>query len=382
MARVSNKQKQRNLIQGISYLVSGGIGAGVFGIPYVIAQVGVSVGLLYMLVVGLLMIGFNLLVGEILVRTRRHYHMVGLAKKYLGTVGKFTMVFIMYTMSFGVLIAYIIGEGAILAALFGGSSFVWSLIFFIIASILVYLGVRTVRMVEMIVTVAIISIVILMAGLSVPHFEVSHFLYSNLAKLILPYGVLLFAFSSATTLPEVELLFTKQNANFRRAVVAAGLIVMCIYALFAVTVVGVTGLNTTEVATVGLENALGRYAFIIGNVFALVAMGNAFVVGGLALKDSFTWDFRASRVAATLTALGIPLIFFLAGLRSFIEVIDLIGGVFVSTEMILVIIIYWRAKQIGDLPPGRFKLHHTLFLALLLLIALVLGAVYSVFKIF
>jgi len=70
------------------------------------------------------------------------------------------------------------------------------------------------------------------------------------------------------------------------------------------------------------------------------------------------------------------------GLRQFIEVLDIVGGVFVSTEMLLLIVIYWRAKQIGDLDVGKYKLHHVVLLAGVLVVALTIGAIYSVINIF
>jgi amino acid permease len=45
------------------------IGAGILGIPYVVAQVGLKVGIAYILVLGLVMLLLNLMLGEIAVRT-------------------------------------------------------------------------------------------------------------------------------------------------------------------------------------------------------------------------------------------------------------------------------------------------------------------------
>ena len=73
---------------------------------------------------------------------------------------------------------------------------------------------------------------------------------------------------------------------------------------------------------------------------------------------------------------------FLLGVRHFIVAIDIVGGVFISLEMLLMLLIYWRAKQRKDWEPGKYRLHHTTFLAIVLLLALSIGAVYSVIKLF
>jgi hypothetical protein len=61
---------------------------------------------------------------------------------------------------------------------------------------------------------------------------------------------------------------------------------------------------------------------------------------------------------------------------------DFVGGVFISLTMFLVILIYWRAKQKGDLPVGKYRLHHTTLLIALLVLALTGGALYSIIKLF
>ena len=77
-----------------------------------------------------------------------------------------------------------------------------------------------------------------------------------------------------------------------------------------------------------------------------------------------------------------PFVIFLLGVRHFIAAIDVIGGVFVSLEMLLLLLIYWRAKQLGHWQPGKYRLHHTALIGATLLLALLIGVVYSVGKLF
>src|SRR3989339_1430069 len=64
------------------------IGAGILGIPYVVAQVGLKIGLLYILVLGAVMLALNLMLGDIAVRTKEKLQICGLAGKYLGNWAK------------------------------------------------------------------------------------------------------------------------------------------------------------------------------------------------------------------------------------------------------------------------------------------------------
>jgi len=90
------------------------VGAGILGIPYVIAQAGFLYGLILMLVLGGAYIFINLFVGEIILRTRKQHQLPGYVGKYLGPWGKKLMAFSVLVGSYGALTAYLIGEGATL----------------------------------------------------------------------------------------------------------------------------------------------------------------------------------------------------------------------------------------------------------------------------
>ncbi len=371
-----------SLFEGVALIISGTVGAGVLGIPYAIAQSGLRVGMAYILVLGVLMMGLNLMVGEVAVRTRGTFQLVGLARKYLGRVGEILMTIVFYSLLFGVLVIYVIGEGETLAALFGGSSFEWSLIFLTIGSLLVAFGLKTVKSIELFLTAGVLAVLVLIAALSAGHVNTSYWAHLDLVHVLLPYGVILFAFHGTTAIPEVHSTLVKREGLFKKAIIISGITVISIYLLFALVVVGVTGLETTEIATIGLGNELGRTMFIFGNVFAFFAMATSFLLTGVALKDSLTWDYKLSPVLSTLITIVIPFLIFMLGIRSFIAAIDIVGGVFVSIEVLLVLLIYWKAKQHGDIEPGKYKLHHTALLGAVLAFVFAIGAVYSVWNLF
>ncbi len=377
-------RKKIGLFEGTALMVTGTIGAGVLGIPYAVSQIGVIPGVLYIIAVGVLMMSMNLLVGEISVRTKKQFQLAGLAKHYLGGFAEFVMSALVYIMLFGAMVVYMVGEGETLSVLFGGDPFVWSLVFFAFGAFLIFIGLRTIKTVELVVSLGIFVIVLLIAAVSVPHTELSHLLYSDLtiAKALLPYGVLLFAFHGATAVPEAHALLRENNDMFKKSIVLAGIVTVTIYTMFSIVVVGVTGTETTEIATIGLGNQVGPMMAIFGNIFAALAMGTSFIMSGLALRDSLRWDHGTPYGVATAIVCSVPLIVYLLGVRAFIATIDIIGGVFMSLEMLLLLLIYWKATQKGDLPPTKYKVHHSIFIFGVLLIALAVGAVYSVIKLF
>jgi tyrosine-specific transport protein len=371
-----------SLIGAVILIISGTVGAGVLGLPYAIAKVGITLGLFYIVGAALLIICLNLLLGEITARTNKQLQLVGLAGKYLGRVGRNIMAVIIYLMSFGVLLAYIIGEGESLHAILGGAPLTWGLIFCVAAFLIIFFGLNAVRRVGLVLTFLVFTVVILIVGLCFPHIQAPHLQYSNLVNFLFPYGVLLFAFNSIHVVPEAHVVLKNRDLNYKRAIIIAGLIVMVLYLLFTLAVVGVTGSETTEIATIGLGKVAGETVSLLGNLFAVLAMGTVFMVMGLSFKDSLVWDLKLNKNLAALIVCGVPLTLYLFGLRSFIVIIDFVGGLLVSLQMFLILLIYWRAKQSGDLKKSSYHVHHVLLVIALLILALTVGAVYSVGKMF
>ena len=64
------------------------VGAGILGIPYVIAKAGFLYGFFIILLIGFAFLFLNLSTGEIVLRTKTQHQLTGYAEKYLGQWGK------------------------------------------------------------------------------------------------------------------------------------------------------------------------------------------------------------------------------------------------------------------------------------------------------
>src|SRR3989338_2364411 len=117
---------KKDLVLPIWALISITVGAGIFGMPYVVQKAGLVTGLVVILFVAALMTLINLYLGEILLRTREKHQLSGLAERYLGKNGKIIMFLANALSIYGALTAYALGAGAALKALFGGSDFIYS----------------------------------------------------------------------------------------------------------------------------------------------------------------------------------------------------------------------------------------------------------------
>ena len=355
------------------------IGAGILGLPYVVSKVGLLIGLPMILVLGLTMLLLNLMVGDIAVRTGQNFQLPGFAGRYLGPWAKGLMSMIIILSGFGALLAYVIGEGAALASLFGGEPAWWSVFFWTVASFLVWRGLGAIKKTTKVLSFCAIVIV---AGLSfflLPKIQPVNLSYFDLGNIFLPFGVILFALHATPAIAEAHALLPGSQRHFRKAVIIGTLVPIFVYLLFTLAVVGFSGLSVTEVATVGLAG-VGRAFSVFANLFAVLAMGTGFMGFGLALKQTLVWDHGMKKNAADLAVILTPLVLFLLGLRSFVAVLDVVGGLFIGLEALLIVLICRRARQRGDMDGSRFGLRYLWLAAIPVIVIFSLASVYSFLK--
>ncbi|MBU0545959.1 hypothetical protein KKA13_01765 [Patescibacteria group bacterium] len=357
------------------------IGAGILGVPYVVAQVGLIVGLIYILVLGLVVLSLNLMVGEIAVRAGEPLQLPGLAGKYLGSWAKRVLSVTIILGGYGSLLAYVIGEGEALSALFGGNKIYWSVFFWSIASFLVWRGLQTVKRVDRIVSFSVIAIISILSFFLFRYFDAGNWQYINISKIFLPYGVILFALHGSPAIVEAHALLPNKQKSFKKAVIIGTLIPIAVYMLFALAVVGAGGLTTTDVASVGI-GYFGTGVLLAANIYAILAMGTAFLGMGMALKQILTWDYKLPKWSADALVVIIPLFLFTAGLRSFIFILEIVGGLFIGTEAVLMVLTCWKARQARKAGASRYDLRNFWLLAVPVMIVFTFATVYSIVKLF
>lgn len=365
---------KKEVYQAIAVLIGVVIGAGVLGIPYVVAKAGFLTGLLVIILLGSAVLLINLAVGEISLRTNGNHQLTGYAEKYLGRKGKFLMTLSMVIGIYGALLAYIIGVGGALSAIFGLNSFIFSMIFFVFVSGLIYLGIKSIAKSELLLVSIVLLLVLLISGVAIFSGKLNFMNLTefSLSKIFIPYGVILFAFVGASVIPEVREVLIRNRKDMKKAIIIGSLIPLILYILFSFAVVGVFGGNVTEVATVGLGLEFGTIVVILANLFAVFAMTTSFLGLGLALKEMYNFDYKLNHNISWGLALIIPLIGFLIGFKSFIQVIGWTGVFAGGLEGILIVLMLWKAKEKGERKP-EYSLNYTKLIGVILIIVFILG---------
>jgi tyrosine-specific transport protein len=373
-------KENKNFFFAISVLIGTIVGAGIFGIPYVIEKSGVIPGLFYFLILGILVTLIHLFFGEIILRTKEQCRLPGLARRYLGNWGKrLVMVSVVAGVS-GALLAYLILGGEFLKILISPllnlSSLQFTLIFWLVLSYFIFRGIKVIAPAEFFTNSFFFLIIIVILFFCLPKFEVSNIGIFNLSNLFLPFGVILFSLIGWSAIPEIcdFLKNCPEKREVKKIIISATIIIIAFYILFVLIVIGVAGKNVSQDTLSGLLPFLGQKIIFLGALAGLVTLADSFLVLGLYLKNTFIYDFKFSKNLSFLISCGFPLFLFLIGFRSFIATIGFVGTIVGVIEGIIIILIFRKAKTLGDREP-EYSFKVPSILLYFLIAVFVLGAI-------
>ncbi len=343
------------IIYAIATLSGTIMGVGLFALPYITLKVGFEVMLGYFLLLGTFTIIVHLFFGELALKTPDFKRLPGFAEIYLGKAGKIAAYISTIIGLLGSLLAYLIVGGEFLSELFqpvfGGSSLRYILFYFIVGTLLIFFGIKAIAKVELwgLVLFFIILFVIFIKGASFINIEnlfVGNWTITNgqWANLFLPYGVILFSLWGAALIPEAEEMLGQQKQLILRIIPLAILIPALVYLFFIYMILGISGSQTTESALPGLKNMLGDGIVSLSLIFGTLTTFTSFISLGLTLKKVFWYDLGLNKSLAGAATCFLPLILYLAGLKSFIAVIGAIGGIMLAIEGILILLMYNKIR--------------------------------------
>ncbi len=250
----------------------------------------------------------------------------------------------------GAILAYTILGGQFLYGLLSGiweaGETFYTLIFFIIGSLFVFFGIKAIEKVSFWGVLGFIIVLIFMLFRAfgdislenIPLFGRRDF------DFFLPYGPILFSFSGAMLIPEMEEILKGQKEKLSKAIILGILIPALVYLFFIFLVVGITGFDTTEDAILGLQMFLGDGVVKGALIFGILATFTSFVTLGLTVKKIFWYDLKLPKnLSWALTVLP-PLAFFLWVTRDYINVIAAIGAIFLAIDALLITIMYQKKR--------------------------------------
>ncbi len=372
----------KNFLHATALLVGTMVGVGIFGIPFAFAKAGFFIGFVFLVVTCAVTVLSNITYAEVVLRTETRHQLVGYTNFYLGPFFKRIVLFANLVGIYGALLAYIIIAGEFLNNIFSNFFYAnhttYSFLFFFLISFLLSFGFRTVAGVEFFLTALFVFVILMVFGVGVPEIQWSNFAAITPEFWFLPYGVLLFALAGLTSIPLQREILRGQEHNLKPSILLAVLTVALLYFLFAFTVVGVSGDVTSPDALAGLFDFLGERIIVIGSIFGVLAIATSYLMLGTALRDIFRLDYHLKKHISFLLVVVPPFVLFLAGLRTFIDIISLVGAVAIGIESMILVLVFRRAKTHGTRRP-EYSLQLKPWLLWLLVVFFAAGVIYALF---
>ncbi len=330
------------------------IGVGFLSLPYITVKVGIWPMLLYVIALTALIIMIHLIFAEVCLKTPDFKRWPGFVGFYLGKWAKRAVLIPMILGGFGVMLVYLLIGSQFLTTIFmpllGGSSLQYMMGYFIVASIVIYFGVGLISKVEFwaLSLVVISLLLVFFKGFSSIHltniFPSVMPVVSDWRMLFLPYGAVLFSLWGTGLIPETEEMLRGRKKSLKKVIVIGTLVPAVLYVVFILLIVSITGAQTTESALVGLEAFLGFKVVALALFIGVITTFTAFIAEGLLLKRVFMYDLGVTSFPAWAFTCFPALILLLLGFNSFIPLISFIGGVLLSIDGILILLMY---KKIG-----------------------------------
>lgn len=331
-------------LEGIALIVGTLVGAGVLSLPYAASKVGLLPAISILFGVMLLTLSTALIVLK-LSAEQGGAQMSNIAKGSLGQAGGWMMFLSIMLMGFGAFLAYISGIGTLFTALFGINEVIGALLFWILASTIIYKGLEASGKTELIMSFLLLLIFIGVTAMLTPHASVQKALYTDFSGIFSMIGVVIFAFGSHTIIPDVYRGIGSYKKT-KNVIILAFLIPTAIYAVFMITFLMVFGKNTPEIATQGLESIYNEWGAIIGNILPLIAITTSYIGLGLAQQSNSKEFLKIKKPTAWALTVVPPLVIYLLGVRNFADVLSFSGNTGSLIAFIILPILIWVIRYL------------------------------------
>lgn len=378
-------KRQSIIMRSVAVLVAATIGAGIFGVPYVMAKAGIFVGLFWLIVVAFVIMLENLLLGEIALRLPDRFRFAGFARAILKPrMAMFTEFLLMLSL-LGAMIAYLLLGTQFLTNLLSPviqvNWYVMLLIYFLISSLIISRKFSDIQRIDVLSISLLVTLVFLLLAISLPKAHLSFLPFIDTTNFFLPYGVILFSLASAGVIPTLEASMNGYKNELRKVIIISGIISTTITGVFGVVVALVSTYSTTPDAIAGLASYAGNGVLYLGSLIGLVAMFGVHGLSGNNMKEILQNDFGVSERKSILLVILIPLIIVASGFLTFIKVLSLVGGVVSGLVGIMIGVMSLRSHHMKTRNP-EYCLRADRFWAWLVILVFAAGAIYEIYYTF
>ncbi|WP_043873601.1 amino acid permease [Legionella massiliensis] len=359
------------IIGGILLIVGTSIGGGMLALPVSTAEAGFTNSIFFLIMCWLVMTIGALLILEVNLRLPPGSSMISMAKSTLGLPGQ-VIAWVTYLLLFYTLLAaYISGGSDVLNGILQRAnldfpSWLTSLFFTIIFSLVVYGGIRSVDYVNRGLMFGKLGVYILLVILISPHINVSTLNGGSMKAIGGSLMVLITSFGFASIVPSLREYFHDDVHSLRKVILFGSLIPLSCYILWDAVIMGVIhregsngliALTTNAHATSGLTNALSAAVdsnWVTGffSFFTSICMVTAFLGVSIGLfdflADGLTLKKTGLQGRSTLALTFIPpLAVVLINPGIYLHALSYAGICCVVLLLLLPALMAWKGRRLG-----------------------------------
>lgn len=365
------------LIGGILLIVGTSIGGGMLALPVSTAEVGFCNSLFFLIFCWLVMTAGALLVLEVNLRLPAGSNMISMAKSTLGLPGQIiawiTYLFLLYTL----LAAYISGGSDVFNSILHKAhldfpTWMTSVIFTALFSLVVYKGIRSVDYVNRGLMFGKLGVYVLLVAIISPHVSPIGLVGGSARAFKGTIMILITSFGFASIVPSLRDYFEDDIRTLRRVILFGSLIPLFCYIVWDAVIMGVISregangliaLMNSEHATSGLTEALNQSVqsqWISGffGFFTSICMVTAFLGVSLGLFDFLADGLKLKKsgnqgkYTLALTFLP-PLAIVLFNPGIYLHALSYAGICCVILLLLLPAIMAWKGRKTCLLAPAE-----------------------------
>lgn len=358
------EDKNVRLWHGAQPVIGGVVGVGIFALPYVFSRAGYIVGFLELLIVAVIALVTFFMYSDLLAARKGHVRFVTVAEEELGLAGKIVAAIAFFGGLWGAMLAYILVGGSLAAnifvPLFGGDDTLYQTLFWFTSSLTMIGGSLFVRRLQGYLIPVFFTLIAALVLFALPSMRFDHFTTVHPENAMVPVGALLFAMSGFASVAEAKDALGRAQSLLHPSLALATFLIVCIYVLFTLAIVGMTGPSTTEHALDGLRFLVSPLFVLLVSIAGLCTIFTAYMSVGNVVLTTLLYDFKGRFVSSWLLAVLVPFVIFLAGSRNFLDVVSFTGGILGALSGIVLVLAYERARLAAHLPKRALALPQVL----------------------
>ena len=343
-------ESRLTFMEATSIIVGHGVGAGILAVPYLASRAPWWDFIWILAVAYIINLLLHLMIAELSLNNNGAQFVKCFENElFTGRFKKIATWIVFGFLAFSVLCnvaSFITGSAAVFTSWFNLPSWLGMLIYYLIAGLVVFFGMKIVGICEkysVIAMVAVIGILFVATLTSKMSALPSAFIAASNSMAL--YSTVAFSLSAVMSVPQV----VKGVAGDRKKIISAiaagtGINAFLIVVVTFMTLLGAGQAITKNGALVDLSASLGGWVSIVGYIFSLLALSTSFWANTLNMRDIIAeqtkWNLKLCWLLATLPCL----ILALCGMTSFVGFARLAGIIQVLTG-IGIIIAYSRSRK-------------------------------------